>query len=58
MPPEDEGGQIQTPDIDFSNPKIEPFIPIYKGAENRPKEAPPQKPIAKKPFLRLVTNDK
>ncbi len=38
----------EDPKVDFSDPKIEPFIPEYVP------EPKPEKPSAKRPFLRLV----
>ena len=41
---------LKKPDVDFSDPKIEPFLPEYVPE-------PPKTPNPKKPFLRLVKSD-
>ena len=47
-----EEDMVEPPKVDFSDPKIEPFIPEYVPDPPKPKPH-----TAKRPFLRLVKDD-
>jgi len=51
--PEEEDVSLP-PKVDFSDPKIEPFLPEYVPPQ---KMEPVTRPQAKRPFLRIVSSD-